>query len=600
MKKHLYLLLSILLVTTTVLHAQNAQQLYFNQLSTDFDYQAASFVVDTPPSPTAAPRAFLLWSKNFVKDPAIRGLTLDEFDAAGNFLSEHFNPQPQVPTESILPKKIIRARLAKGYYLLAYVIKSIKTINGIQVYSTPLVIRLDPNLNPVWVAKLHYSTVTTANAQAIIEYNDIIESVNSDVVLAGRYADAPGKQTSVLLTRLSQTGAMIWTFHYPLSVCNAEALSLTELTDRNLAITGYQESCSGGPSGPRTLLYATFNAVGTPAVAERLLGGQALSGSKIVKHTTIAGADELFITGYIDLISPTGAINKQVLLVDIKESGGLITINHIGDAGQEAASDLVVEGVPGGNSFNLYFTGYTDSYATTLKTDAFFLWVKYVNHIPNLVSFNTFPTSISNYVAMKGVELKWAGKERFAILANTQMTFGTQLQTNTHVFIRELNDFTGNCVKSYQPPVTAYQLIVQPVTPATVRLPFAPYRDEYTPFNKVQPRPECGAFKVDPYNANNLRTAGQPLSSVPAVKGPATIRVYPNPVNDQLYIDYGAPKNKGRITAGIYSTDMRLIRTFVLPGGNRNSISLQGLSSGLYFLQLQHQGATQVFEIRKE
>jgi len=76
--------------------------------------------------------------------------------------------------------------------------------------------------------------------------------------------------------------------------------------------------------------------------------------------------------------------------------------------------------------------------------------------------------------------------------------------------------------------------------------------------------------------------------------------VYPNPVNDQLYIDYGMPKNKGRITAGIYSTDMRLLRTFVLPGGNRNSISLQGLGSGLYFLQIQHLGTTQVFEIRKE
>jgi len=168
------------------------------------------------------------------------------------------------------------------------------------------------------------------------------------------------------------------------------------------------------------------------------------------------------------------------------------------------------------------------------------------------------------------------------------------------VFIRELNDLSDNCIKRYQPPVTVYQLGVQPVTPNTIRLPFAPYRDEYTPFNKVQPRPECGNFRVDPYNANNLRTAGQPLSSVTPVKGPAAIRVYPNPVHDQLYIDYGVPKNKGRITAGIYSTDMRLIRTFVLPGGNRNNISLQGLSSGLYFLQLQHLGTTQVFEIRKE
>ena len=599
MKKHLYLLLSILLVATTASHAQNAQQLYFNQLSTDFDYQAASFVVDTPPSPTAASRAFLLWSKNFVKDPAIRGLSLDEFDSAGNFLSENFNPQPQLPTESILPKKIIRSKQVKGYYLLAYVIKSIKTINGFQVYSTPLVIRLDPNLNPLWVAKLHYSTITTGNAQAIIEYNDIIESVNSDVVLAGRYGDAPGKQTSVLLTRLTQTGAMVWTYQYPLSVCNAEALSLIELTDRNLALTGYLESCSGGPSGPRTLLYAMFNSIGTPAVVERLLGGQALSGSKIVKHTAIAGADEMFITGYIDLISPTGAINKQILLVDIKESGGTITINHIGDAGSEAASDLVAELVPGTNNINLYLTGYTDSYATNLKTDAFFLWLKYSNHVLSLASFNTFPTSISNYVAMKGLELKWAGKERFAILANTQMTFGTQLRTNTHVFIRDLNDLS-NCIKTYQPPVTAYQLVVQPVTPTMIRLPFVPYRDEYTPFNKVQPRLECGTFKVDPYNANNLRTAGQPLSSITAVKGPAAIRVYPNPVHDQLYIDYGVPKNKGRITAGIYSTDMRLLRTFVLPGGNRNSISLQGLSSGLYFLQIQHLGTTQVFEIRKE
>lgn len=85
-----------------------------------------------------------------------------------------------------------------------------------------------------------------------------------------------------------------------------------------------------------------------------------------------------------------------------------------------------------------------------------------------------------------------------------------------------------------------------------VILPFVPYRDEYTPFNKVQPRLECGTFKVDPYNANNLRMAGQPLGSIPALKGPAAIRVYPNPVHDQLYIDYGVPKNKGRITAGIY------------------------------------------------
>lgn len=602
MKAKLYLFLSAILMAAQAVPAQNAQQLYFNQLSVDYDYQAASFVVDTPPPSSPLKRAFLLWSKNYKTNPGTRGLSLDQFDPGGNFLSEQINLQPGSPTEYLLPKKIIKAKLVKGYYLLGYVIKSSKLINGIPVYSTPVVIRLDDNLNLLWIYRIHFATLTTANSQALIEYNDIIEASNGDLVLAGRFSDTPTGQNRVLMTRLNNAGGLLWTYQYFLNTCNSEAFSLTEATNRNIALTGYIEECpSTSPSGPRRLLYATFTAAGIPVLIEKLsAGNQALSGARIVKHTNIFNGDEFFITGYIDILMATGATNKQILLVDIKESGNPITVNHIGDGGPEAASDLVFTNL-GGNNYYLYLTGYTGSYYTNVKTEVFFLFLKYSANVMSLNEFSTFPSLSSTYTARRGLEIRSAGKERFAILANSDFTVTPQQRTFTHVHIRDLNDGSGNCIKLHNPPVTRYQLSIATVGVNFPRLIFNVYRDEFIPFDKVFPRLECGTFFIDPYAAR-LSPVLPALAKLegPAAKKPASLRVYPNPVRDQLYVDYGTPVSSGIITASIYTPDMRLVRELRLSGGNRNSISLSGLHNGLYFVQIRHNGITKIFQVIKE
>ena len=602
MKEKLYLFLSAMLLAAQAVLAQNAQQLYFNQLSVDYDYQAASFVVDTPPPTSPLKRAFLLWSKNYTKDPSTRGLSLDQFDPGGNFLSEQINLQPGAATEYLLPKKIIKAKLVKGYYLLGYVIKSSKLINGIPVYSTPLVIRLDENLNPIWINRIHFATLTTANAQALIEYNDIIEASNGDLVLAGRFSDTPTGQTRVLMTRLNNGGALLWTYQYFLNTCNSEAFSLTEATNRNIALTGYIEECPATSfSGPRRLLYATFSAAGIPVVIEKLSAGtQALSGARIVKHTNIVNSDEFFITGYIDILMSTGAINKQILLVDIKESGGPITVNHIGDGGPEAANDLVFTNL-GGNNYYLYLTGYTGSYYTNVKTEVFFLFLKYSANVVSLAEFSTFPSLSSSYVARRGLEIRSAGKERFAILANADFTITPQQRTFTHVHIRDLTDGSGNCIKQHNPPVTRYQLSIATVGVNFPRLIFNAYRDEFIPLNKVFPRLECGTFFIDPYAASvsPVLPALAKLQAPPAGTE-VSLRVYPNPVRDQLYVDFGASAASGITTASIYTPDMRLVRELRLSGSNRGNISLGGLHNGLYFVQIRHNGVTKIFQIMKE
>jgi hypothetical protein len=599
MKTKRYLFLFIILLAAHAAFAQNAQQLYFNQLAVDYDYQAASFVVDTPPAGSPVRRAFLLWSRNFTRDRNVRGISVDEFDQAGNYLSEQINFQPGLPTEFLLPKKIIKAKRVKGYYMLAYVIKSPHLISGIPVYSTPLIIRLDDNLNPVWIYKIHYTSVSTANAQTVIEYNDVIESSNSDIILAGRFSDAPGQQNRLLLSRLSNAGAMLWTYQYYLNTCNAEGLSIAEAVNRNIALTGYIEECLDTFSGPRRLLYAEFTSAGSPFMMEKMSSyNEALAGTKIVRHTNTASGNEFFITGYIDLVTPTG-INKQILLLDIRQGGAPLSFHHIGDAGPEAANDLTFVN-SATNTYDLYLTGYTGSYYSNVKTEVFFLHLKYSSGLASLTEFSTFPSASSEYIARRGLEIKSAGRQRFAILANADFSIPPQQRIYSHVHIRDLNDFTGECIKQHRPPVTRYPTTLAPVTYNFPRLPFSVYRDDLKRFDKVYPRPECGTFYIDPYSTFSLARTAPPVSQLPAAKELPAMRVYPNPVSDRLYIDYGSLSTPGIITVRVYTTDMRLVREARLEGGNRSSIPLSGLHNGLYFVQVQHNGASRIFQVKKE
>jgi hypothetical protein len=577
------------------LYAQNAQQFYFNRVAFEYDYQAASFVVDTP-ADAGSSRAFLLWSKNFTNDLGTRSLSLDEFDQAGNFISSHYNRNSGASTVNLRPKKIIKAQRTKGYYLLGYVYSSTNLINGWPVFSTPLVIRLDEHLNPVWVNRIHYATITAASAQSLIEYNDIIEAGNGDVILAGRFSTFSDGQRCVLLTRLNQAGSLLWSLQYDLDDCHSQALSVAEASSGNIIITGETEGCTSGSfAGPKRLLHAAFNSTGTPLMVRKYQNGLALSGNKIVRHTNTPNNDSFFVAGYIDIRDAAGQPNRQILLMDIREGGNIVSAHQIGDSGTEVANDILFKAL-GSNRYSLYLTGQTDSYQTS---SAFYLQLKYSNSSTlSLDEFSTFAQPNTSY-DRKGLEIKQAGNNRFAILGTAQYFVPSTLpRTFTDVFIRDLSDTSGACIALHQPVTGIAQMGPSAVNCSPFRWPFAVYPGMFERYDStITGQTDCGTFFIDPYPIAD--TMAQPQAITKSQETAVKALVYPNPVSNELYIDYGAAV-EGRVMARIYATDKRLVGEYVLPGGRRNSISLGGLSSGLYFLQLQHKNGTQVLKIVKD
>ncbi|MCF6404096.1 T9SS type A sorting domain-containing protein [Chitinophaga filiformis] len=608
MNKHFYLVIFAWLIGLSTTQAQNADQLYYNNFALQFHYKAASFVVDTPLVSTA-PQAFLLWSANVYQDSTKSSLSLDQFDANGNFISEHVVPQPGKLLPSLLPKKILRMKSGKGYYLLGYVIQSTNLINGIPVYSTPVLIRLDQQLNPVWVQKLHFSAVSTVNANTLIEYNDLIEAVNGDVIIAGRYSPAPaGQQINVLVTRLTNAGAIVWNYHYTTSfTCNANALALTEATDNNIILTGYVELCTSGFSGPRQVLFLRLQPTGVPVTGFAYLGATTESaGTKIVKRTNIAGNDAFFISGFTDVTAATGAPNRQVLIMDVRENGAIIGAFHVGDAGTEESNDLVIRNL-GNENYHLFLTGFTTSYYTAVSKEAFYLQMRYVPGTLGLVEFSTFPQT-APYTERYGLEIKAAGKDKFAILANANYIINTtssNTSTFSNVLLRDLSSTSQQCIKLHQPPVSAMNFSPKQLTVSRIALSFKPYAEKYILFEKVYPKLLCGQFKVNAYDALNSgvieqRLAAQTLTlnKMAPVTKPETVSVYPNPASNYVFVEYGKPITS-KVQVKVFGAGMNLLKTIEINDNSRKTLSLDGLPSGLYFIQVGDNSKNEVFKIIK-
>jgi hypothetical protein len=595
------------LIGLSTTQAQNADQQYYNTFALKFHYKAASFVVDTP-LVTSAPQAFLLWSANVYQDSTKSSLSLDQFDASGNFISEHVVPQPGKLLPSLLPKKIFRMKSGKGYYLLGHVIQSINLINGIPVYSTPVLIRLDQLLNPIWVQKLHFSAVSTANANALIEYNDLIEAINGDVIIAGRYSPAPsGQLINILVTRLTNAGAIVWNYRYSTSfTCNANALALTEATDNNIILTGYVELCTSGFGGPRQVLFLRLQPTGIPVTGFAYLGATTESaGTKIVKRTNIAGNDAFFISGFTDVTAATGAANRQVLILDVRESGAIAGSFHVGDAGTEESNDLVIRNL-GNENYLLYLTGFTTSYYTAVSKEVFYLQLRYVPGSLGLVEFSTFPQT-ANYTERYGLEIKAAGKEKFAILANANyITSSTSTSTFTNVLLRDLSATNQQCIKLHQPPVSIISFSPKQLTVSPIALSFKPYAEKYIVFQKVFPKLLCGQFFVNAHDALNSGVIEQriaaptmTLNKMAPVTKPETVSIYPNPANSHVFIEYSKPITS-KVLVKVFGADMRLLKTIEINDNNRKMLSLDGLPSGLYFIQVgENNNKNEVFKIMK-
>jgi hypothetical protein len=380
--KRANLLITCLVLSVLTAKAQNADNLYFNSQLSGYDYQAASFVIDTALPAYPFRRAMLLWSANSGPNAATeRSLSLDETLDNGMPVTQHINSQVNAVFRNLQPKKIIRSRFSKHYYLLAYVINSSHLINNIAVASSAFVLKLDDNLNLVWSSKIHFNPVTANNAGALIEYNDIIETANANVVIVGRFARTQTDRQALQLARLNQaTGGIIWAFHYYLFSCHANGLSVAEASNGELAVTGYAEQCSPPLfTGRRQLLYARTTGAGAPIQFRKFLNTGAFSGDKITRFISVAGADRFFITGYVDIQSPVAAtFNRQNLVLDISQNGNLNRAAHFGEFPRsEEVNDHIFSRLPTiPATFELYLTGYTSSY-NTLRCNPKCLSTKY-------------------------------------------------------------------------------------------------------------------------------------------------------------------------------------------------------------------------------
>jgi hypothetical protein len=468
--------------------------------------------------------------------------------------------------------------------------------------------RLDQLLNPIWVQKLHFSAVNTANANALIEYNDLIEAANGDVIIAGRYSPVPaGQQINILTTRLTNAGTIVWNYQYSNSfTCNANALALTEATDNNIILTGYVELCTSGFGGPRQVLFLRLQPTGIPVTGFAYLGATTESaGTKIVKRSNIAGNDAFFISGFTDVTAATGAANRQVLILDVRESGAIVGSFHVGDAGMEESNDLVIRNL-GNENYFLYLTGFTTSYYTAVSKEVFFLQLRYQPGALGLMEFSTFPQTAS-YTERYGLEIKAAGKDKFAILANANYIISSTSNTSTftNVLLRDLSTTSQQCIKLHQPPVSIINFSPKQIGVSPIALSFKPYAEKYTLFQKVFPKLLCGQFIVNAYDALNSGVIEQrvtaptmALNKMAPVTKLETVKIYPNPASNYVFIEYSKPITS-KVWVKVFGTDMRLLKTIEINDNNRKTLSLDGLPPGLYLIQVGDNNKKEIFKIMK-
>jgi hypothetical protein len=628
MKKILFLF-HCLLASSFAVKAQNADNLYYNSLASGYDYQAASFVIDTALPAYNIKRAMLLWSTNTGPNALTeRSLSLDETLNMGMPVTQHINPQSNALFRNLQPKKIIRSRFTKHYYLLAYVINSSHPINNIAVASSAFVLKLDDNLNLVWSSKIHFNPVTANNAGALIEYNDIIEARNGEVIIAGRYARTQTDRQALQIARLNQnTGLQIWWYWYYLWSCHANGLSIAEASNGELAVTGYAEQCTPPTfTGNRQLLYARTTGAGFPVQFRKFLHPRHFSGDKITRFISVAGADRFFITGFIDIPTPiAGIVNRQNLVVDISQNGVINRAAHFGEAprSEEVNDHMFSKLALVANTYELYLTGYTNSYTTTGVSEAYFNVLRYnsatltfaINRYD--VMRNVYPANTA-FLSRRGIEVKNAGPRRFAILTNS--LFQTLLPTYNHnyttVFVRDLTQLVSDtiCYRPKTPPLV--NLFVQSLDTAAVWLApnYGIYPEIWTTTPKIPYKPICGTnWIIFPGQAINAMvnppdeiapadntTARQ--SFVATGKFMQSDALFPNPAGSEVTITLNkvfahTPKP---ISIRLLSPEMRQLRIENISYKTYHTISLSGLLPGMYIIEVLQGNNKKLFRFVKE
>lgn len=583
------------------LSAQNADEIIFNTYQSPNNYVAASFVIDTGISQVNAKRAFLIWANNLKKDSTKRNFSLSEYDGNLNFLTEQGGTaERNGNVKNMFPKKIIKSKFAHVYYLLAYTTNSKKTTGGFNVYSSPVVYKIDGNLNIIWSSKLNLSAITPNNLNTVIEYNDMIETSDRNIVLVGKYAGNTQAQEFVLATKLKGTnGAIVWRYKYNAGEkCNEAANSVAETTDKKLSLTGYVKKCTIGFNGNSDAFYMELQSTGipVPGVYIHYVWGANLNlwADKITLYTSSLGGDQLIISGYVDILT-NNITDRQILVMNIKQSGFVVTMQHVGDPKTDVCNDLIVTrngNLP--NDYLIYLTGQTSNYNSqaSVSGEAYFMFAKFNSNagIISLGEFSTFPVTTPPYNAYRsrtGVEIKNAGSyKKFAILATGiyQPTANTSA-TYSNVLIRDFADVSGNCIKQFQPPVKQFNVDIKQATVAYDTPSLKVYGERWIKLSKLAVKELCQEIKVDPNDALNLKQETIIYTSQQKLK------VNPNPANAVInlsMIDGSvlAGKNKNAVVR-IYNSAMQLEKIVAVNIADKTiSIPVAQLNQGVYMIQL--------------
>lgn len=637
MQKLSLLLIAVLLCAVQAKSQNGADNLYVNSLSAGFDYQATTFVVDSTRPTAQFPRGLLLWAANSNTNALTRqALSVDEIDSLGNPITERENIHANVLLRSLQPKTIIRSVFSKSYYLLAHVIGSPNPINGLRVNSSAIVFKIDDNLNLIWSAKIHFNPVLVANSKALIEYNELMELDDKNIALVGRYAETSDKQHALQITKLDgSNGSIIWSNWYYLWDCNSNGLSIEEATNNELVVTGYLEKC-GDPlfSGFRQLLFGRVDQNGSPIQFRRffLNRGEDVSGDKISRFLSFGPTvrDRYFITGFVRFRDPVlGAINQQNLVIDISQLGDINRAAQFGGAGVEEVSDHIFTQTndPQRVVFELNLTGSTTSYGPQRAYIASLIYdvagqafsINKYDVIKNAYGSNT-------YNSRWGQEIKYAGPQRFAVLLNSSLTTPSPTYNHivTHVFVRaylpalpQPQDTT--CYSPKMPPIDKMEFNFEEKDPRVEKSPYAIYPESWIATPRISKKLDCGpAWRILPRLAvRNILRRGLyrgPGDVVPLflrVANPGSIKqlplagsgmLYPNPADNEvsLLIDESMLKRGTPITIGLYSPDMKLIRSNYANGKPLQRIALNGVLPGIYLIQVQQEGYQRTYRFIKK
>jgi hypothetical protein len=607
MKKTILLQLVILasFASCFKLSAQNADGLIFNQYQAQYNYAAASFVIDTGVSATLKKRAFLIWANNLQKDTVKRNLSLSEYDPNLNFLTEQGdNGDTLGSVKNMFPKKIIKSKLESAYYLLAYVANSSHRIGTFRVNSSPMIFKLDGStLALIWARKINLSVINANNVNTIIEYNDIIQTRDKNVVLVGRYATNAKTKESVIATKLKgATGALMWQYTYQTgNTCNEGANSVAETTDGKLSLTGYVKKCSGRLfTGNADVFYMELQSTGIPVAGTyaHYIWPTNLNmwGDEITCYTSVSGKDQLIISGYVDVQNAAGGpADRQILVMNVRQDGSLVTAQHIGNIKTDVCNDLIFsKNGTSGNDYLIYLTGQTTTYPQDSSfAQAYFMYAKFntATGISAIGEFSTFPNSTNPFGSRNGLEIKNAGDyKKFAILATGayQPTPGAASQTYSNILIRDLNDATGNCIKQQQVPLKQFSFDRKLSTVTFDTPALKVYKEGWVKLAKLSVKQACQQVIVDPSHALNVKEPGTPVPQ----SSLQNLRVTPNPAQSAIMLTTTdgtkLTGNYQNAVIQIYNYAMQVEKVIRVTSAQGNSMQLPvaQLISGIYRIQL--------------